>query len=118
MLMMLFLIMFLFMILFLMLMLNFLFSMYLINNKREKMSSFECGFDLINISRLPFSIHFYLIAILFLIFDVEIVLLFPMIISISYLNYFIWFFVSFILLIILYFGLEYELNLGILKWIF
>nr|UDP58208.1 NADH dehydrogenase subunit 3 [Chelonus formosanus] len=116
--MMLYLIMFIFLILFIMMMINLLISNYFINNKREKLSSFECGFDLINISRLPFSIHFYLIAILFLIFDVEIVLLFPMINSINLLNYFMWFFVSFFLLIILYLGLEYELNLGILKWIF
>lgn len=44
----------------------------------EKRSEYECGFDPFDsATRLPFDVHFYLVGILFLIFDVEIALLFP-----------------------------------------
>nr|YP_010249781.1 NADH dehydrogenase subunit 3 [Rheocricotopus villiculus]QTT60912.1 NADH dehydrogenase subunit 3 [Rheocricotopus villiculus] len=86
------------------------------SNDREKMSPFECGFDPINSSRLPFSIRFFLITVIFLIFDVEIALILPMILIFKTSNIINWMITSLIFLLILIIGLIHEWNQGALNW--
>nr|YP_009487842.1 NADH dehydrogenase subunit 3 [Anopheles nimbus]AWB98933.1 NADH dehydrogenase subunit 3 [Anopheles nimbus] len=83
---------------------------------REKCSPFECGFDPMNSSRLPFSLRFFLIAIIFLIFDVEIALLLPMIMIIKMSNLLNWTITSMFFILILLLGLYHEWNQGALEW--
>uniref|UniRef100_UPI003003224A NADH dehydrogenase subunit 3 n=1 Tax=Amantis wuzhishana TaxID=2908853 RepID=UPI003003224A len=83
---------------------------------REKSSPFECGFDPMSSSRLPFSLRFFLIAIIFLIFDVEIALILPMTIITFYSNTTTWMITSVLFLLILTVGLYHEWNQGSLEW--
>nr|YP_009352156.1 NADH dehydrogenase subunit 3 [Limenitis moltrechti]AQX44318.1 NADH dehydrogenase subunit 3 [Limenitis moltrechti]AYN60801.1 NADH dehydrogenase subunit 3 [Limenitis moltrechti] len=83
---------------------------------REKCSPFECGFDPKSMSRIPFSLHFFLITVIFLIFDVEIALIFPMIPTFFSVNFIIWFKINFFFIIILLMGLYHEWNQNMLNW--
>uniref|UniRef100_A0AAU7GKA0 NADH-ubiquinone oxidoreductase chain 3 n=1 Tax=Cardipennis shaowuensis TaxID=342701 RepID=A0AAU7GKA0_9CUCU len=85
---------------------------------REKTSPFECGFDPKNLARLPFSLQFFLIAIIFIIFDVELTLILPIILikKFSNLTHMSISFNAFILVLI--FGLLHEKNQGSLNWAF
>nr|QKY63916.1 NADH dehydrogenase subunit 3 [Triatoma vitticeps] len=83
---------------------------------REKMSPFECGFDPKSSSRMPFSIQFFLIAILFLIFDIEIVIILPMIITLKSSSLMTWFITIVTFIFILLIGLYHEWNNGVLEW--
>nr|AVN68180.1 NADH dehydrogenase subunit 3 [Nocticola sp. JW1 9/1] len=87
-----------------------------INKDREKNSPFECGFDPFKSARLPFSSQFFLIAIVFLVFDVEIAILLPMPITISSSNTLTWMFTSLMFISILIIGLLHEWNQGSLDW--
>lgn len=84
--------------------------------EREKPSAFECGFDPKRSSRLPFSLRFYLIAVIFLIFDVEITLIIPLpaIAGLSLRIPLGW--ITFFFLVILITGLYHEWNQGALEW--
>nr|YP_009740790.1 NADH dehydrogenase subunit 3 [Ruidocollaris convexipennis]QID03778.1 NADH dehydrogenase subunit 3 [Ruidocollaris convexipennis] len=85
-------------------------------NDREKTSPFECGFDPKSSARMPFSLRFFLIAVIFLIFDVEIALLLPITIIIQWSNIFTWTLVTIFFLLILLLGLLHEWNQGALNW--
>nr|UAM95662.1 NADH dehydrogenase subunit 3 [Coreamachilis coreanus] len=85
-------------------------------NDREKNSPFECGFDPKNSARFPFSLRFFLIAVIFLIFDVEITLLLPMVMISNKININSWVVISMTFLIILLLGLYHEWHEGALKW--
>nr|QLY89934.1 NADH dehydrogenase subunit 3 [Clusiodes albimanus] len=83
---------------------------------REKNSPFECGFDPKSSSRIPFSLQFFLIAIIFLIFDVEIALIIPMILTIKFSNMLVWTISTILFIMILLIGLYHEWNQGMLNW--
>nr|AZH80881.1 NADH dehydrogenase subunit 3 [Caridina similis] len=83
---------------------------------REKSSPFECGFDPKSSARLPFSLRFFLIALIFLIFDVEITLILPLASIMNFTNIKSWIFAGMFFLIILLLGLYHEWNQGALEW--
>nr|AZL93315.1 NADH dehydrogenase subunit 3 [Ismarus sp. ZJUH_2016020] len=82
----------------------------------EKLTPFECGFDPISKQRIPFSLQFFLISIIFLIFDVEISIILPIILNFNILTFKKWIFSSLIIMIILLLGLCLEWKEGALKW--
>ena len=93
--------------------LNFLFSPK--NPDPEKLSAYECGFEAFDDSRMEFDVRFYLVAILFIIFDLEIAFLFPWAISLGNLGP-LGFWSMMIFLFILTIGFIYEWKKGALDW--
>lgn len=82
----------------------------------EKSSEYECGFDPFdNATRQPFEVHFYIVGILFLIFDVEVALLFPWSVGLNLAgNTGFWTATTFLIIITL--GFIYEWKRGALSW--
>ena len=93
--------------------LNFLFSPK--NPDPEKLSAYECGFEAFGDSRMEFDVRFYLVAILFIIFDLEIAFLFPWAISLGNLGP-LGFWSMMIFLLVLTIGFIYEWKKGALNW--
>lgn len=82
---------------------------------KEKTSQYECGFEAFNDARVQFDIRFYLVAILFIIFDLEIAFLFPWAIVLKQLNL-VGFISMMIFLGVLAIGFIYEWKKGALDW--
>lgn len=82
----------------------------------EKISSYECGFDPFEEdTRGKFDVRFYLVSILFIIFDIEVTYLFPWAICLSFMDFYA-FFVMILFLVILTLGFIYEWKKGALDW--
>tara|TARA_B100001029_G_scaffold137350_1_gene116430 strand:- start:1091 stop:1459 length:369 start_codon:yes stop_codon:yes gene_type:complete len=92
---------------------NFLFSPK--KPDPEKLSAYECGFEPFSDSRMEFDVRFYLVAILFIIFDLEIAFLFPWAISLGTIGI-LGFLSMMIFLFILTVGFIYEWKKGALDW--
>jgi NADH-quinone oxidoreductase subunit N len=93
----------------------YLFSLSSVQDS-EKRSEYECGFEPFDsATRLPFDVHFYLVGILFLVFDVEIALLFPWVLSLRTSGWF-GFYLMLGFIVLLAIGFLYEWKRGALIW--
>ena len=81
----------------------------------EKLSAYECGFEPFEDSRLEFDVRFYLVAILFIIFDLEIAFLFPWAVGFQHIGS-LGFWSMMLFLLILTIGFLYEWKKGALEW--
>ena len=85
------------------------------NPDPEKLSAYECGFNAFDDARMKFDIRFYLVAILFIVFDLEVAFLFPWAVSFGDLGWF-GFWSMMIFLGVLTIGFAYEWKKGALEW--
>ena len=81
----------------------------------EKVSTYECGFNAFDDSRMKFDVRFYLVAILFIIFDIEVAFLFPYAVSLDTITWQAWAVVM-VFLAELAGGLYYAWKIGALDW--
>ena len=82
---------------------------------QEKLSAYECGFNAFDDSRMKFDVRFYLVAILFIIFDIEVAFLFPIAVSLDVVGIYGWTIMA-IFLLELFAGLAYAWKIGALDW--
>lgn len=82
---------------------------------KEKLSAYECGFAAFSDARMPFDVRFYLVAILFIIFDLETAFLFPWAVALRHIGLF-GLYSMFLFLAILVVGFIYEWKKGALEW--
>ena len=82
---------------------------------QEKLSAYECGFNAFDDSRMKFDVRFYLVAILFIIFDLEVAFLFPWAVSLGSIGWF-GFWSMMVFLGVLTIGFIYEWKKGALDW--
>ena len=97
---------------------GFVFINFILSPKNpdpEKLSTYECGFEAFSDSRIEFDIRFYLVAILFIIFDLEIAFLFPWAIALDQIDS-TGLIAMVIFLLVLVIGFIYEWNKGALEW--
>lgn len=85
------------------------------NPDSEKTSAYECGFNAFDDARMKFDIRFYLVSILFIIFDLEVAFLFPWAASFQEMNV-LGFWSMIVFLIVLTVGFAYEWKKGALEW--
>ena len=85
------------------------------NKDDEKLSPYECGFEPFEDSRMKFDVRFYLVAILFIIFDLEVAFLFPWAVSLGNIGL-LGFWSMMFFLLILTVGFVYEWKKGALDW--
>jgi NADH-quinone oxidoreductase subunit A len=81
----------------------------------EKISAYECGFNAFDDARMKFDVRFYLVAILFIIFDLEVAFLFPWATSFQYIGT-LGFWSMMVFLGVLTIGFAYEWKKGALEW--
>ncbi len=81
----------------------------------EKLSAYECGFDAFDEARGMFDVRFYLVAILFIIFDLEVAFLFPWAVALGEIGL-IGFWSMIVFLVVLTIGFIYEWKKGALEW--
>jgi len=85
------------------------------NPDPEKISAYECGFNAFDDARMKFDVRFYLVSILFIIFDLEIALLFPWAVAFKDLSD-VGFWSMMFFLVVLTVGFAYEWKKGALEW--